>query len=210
MLLSVSILSIKDDVKSKIDLLNRMNIDYIHLDIMDSLFVPSKTWIISELIPLISDNEKPLDVHLMIDDIIKGIDDYKVLKPAYMTFHLEASNDPISVINYLKKNNIKAGISIKPNTLVKDLIPYLALVDLILVMGVEPGYGGQTFIPSTEAKINELLTLRELNHYSYLIEVDGGINDTNLQYCKGADMLVVGSFITNSDNYQEQINKIKN
>ena len=100
------------------------------------------------------------------------------------------------------------GLSIKPNTKVEEIIPYLSYLDLVLVMSVEPGYGGQKFIENSVDKINELYILRSDYNYHYVIEVDGGINDITAKICNNADILVVGSFITNG-NYEEQINKIK-
>ncbi len=210
MLLSVSILSIKDNIKEKIRMLNQTSIDYLHLDIMDEIFVPNKTWTIDQIMPLLDNSHKALDIHLMVSDIIKYIDDYKILNPKYITFHLEATEDPLFIINYLKKNNLKVGISIKPSTPVSALSPYLELVDLVLLMSVEPGFGGQLFIPQTENKINELYDLKTTNNYSFVIEVDGGINETTIKHCLHADMVVLGSYITNSSDYQQEIDKIKN
>lgn len=209
MLISASILSIKDNIKEKIIMLNQTNINYIHLDIMDGLFVSNKTWFIDEVTPVTQMITKPLDIHLMVKDVIKHIDQYCILKPAYLTFHLEAVSDPVYVIEYLRNLNIKVGISIKPNTEVSALAPYLPLIDLVLLMSVEPGLGGQSFIPETEKKINELLGLRNENNDDFLIEVDGGINADTYQLCLKADMVVVGSYLTNSDNYQLQIDQMK-
>lgn len=207
-MLSISILGIKE--KKKIDILNKTKIDYIHLDIMDGKFVLNKTMESSDFKTLLSNNKKPLDIHLMVDDVINYIDVYKEFNPLYITFHLEAVKNPVRVIEYIKKNNIKVGISIKPNTDIDKLRPYLNLVDLVLVMSVEPGYGGQKFMESSIERINKLKEIKEEYDYNYLIEVDGGINNETCKLVNNANILVVGSYITNTDDYERQINKILN
>ena len=208
-MLSASFLSAKDDFKMSIDKLNHTNIDYLHLDIMDGLFVNNKTWDISEMQELLRNNHKPLDVHLMVNDIENYICDYEQLDPEYITFHLEATSNPLDIINKIKKMGSKVGIAIKPSTDVEKLKPYLAILDLVLIMSVEPGMGGQSFLNNSIYKVNYLREQKEKEHYQYLISIDGGINlDTiNLVDC---DIFVVGSAITNSFNYEEMVNKLKN
>ena len=207
-MISASFLSIKDNIKENINKLDNTSIDMLHVDIMDGIFVPNSTWNIDEVKDLLSDTKKEKDVHLMVKDVVKYIDDFRLLNPKYITFHYETSDNIKNIINYIKSLNIKVGLSIKPNTSVDDILPYLEDIDLVLVMSVEPGKGGQKFIESSIDKINYLYELREENDYHYVIEVDGGINDITANYCKCADILVIGSFITNG-NYQEQIDKIK-
>lgn len=207
MLISGSYLSIKNNLKENIIKLDKSNIDYLHLDIMDKKFVPNLTWDINTIKTLLNGTTKKYDVHLMVNDVYKYIDEYSTLNPEYITIHLEATSNIMEVIKYIKNKNIKVGISIKPNTSVKELIPYLKYIDLVLVMSVEPGFGGQKFIPNTT---NKLRTLNELKkEYNFMIEVDGGINDDTIKYCMYADIIVVGSFITNSDNYNQQIELLK-
>lgn len=208
MMISTSILSIKDNIKDNVLKLNNTNTTYIHLDIMDGLFVPNKTWEYNELKDILSYNTKPLDVHLMVSDVIKYIDEYCNLNPQYITFHLEAVNNVKEVIDYIHSKNIKVGISIKPNTNIDDLIPYLNDVDMVLLMSVEPGMGGQSFIDSSYERLNKLNELK--SKYNFLIEIDGGINESNIDTLNGVDIAVVGSYITSSENYQEQINKLLN
>lgn len=205
MKISTSILSIKENIKYNINKLNDLDIDYIHLDIMDGKFVLNKTESFEDICKNISELKKPLDVHLMVKDVKRYIDKYALLKPEYITFHLEATKDPKEIINYIKSKNIKVGISIKPNTDIEDLGFYLNDVDLILVMSVEPGKGGQTFIDDMEEKIDELRLLKNAYEYNYIIEVDGGINNKTIYKCLNADMIVVGSYITDSTNYEERI-----
>lgn len=203
MKISASFLSIKDNLKENIDLLTKCDIDYLHLDIMDGIFVKNKTWDILEIKNLINYN-KPLDVHLMVSDVYKYVDEYKDLNPEFITFHYEVDLDIMDIINYIKKYNIKVGLSIKPNTKVDEIIPYLPYLDLILVMSVEPGEGGQKFIINSVDKIKKLKELKG----DYLIEVDGGINDSTISLVKDVDIAVIGSYIT-SGNYEEKIKSIK-
>lgn len=203
-MLSVSVLGIKDNKLENYQKIEETNCDYIHMDIMDGKFVPNNVLYDKEYL-----FNKKLDIHLMVYDVIKYIDFYRDLNPSFITFHVEAVNNPIDIINYLKSLNIKAGISIKPNTSVEVIKPYLDLVDLVLVMSVEPGFGGQEFIENSTNKINELYELRNSNNYNYLIEVDGGINDITYKKVNNADIKVVGSFITKESDYASQIEKLK-
>jgi len=209
MKISASFLSIKEDLNNNIKKLDNSNIDYLHLDIMDNIFVPNITWIFNEMNELLEGTNKPKDVHLMVKDVIKYIDDYSKLNPEYITFHLEAVDNVLEVINYIKSKNIKVGVSIKPNTNVENLLEYLPLIDLVLIMSVEPGFGGQTFIESSLDKIEELYNIRENNNYNYLIEVDGGINSDNIKKLNKCDIAVVGSYITNKSDYNEAIDSLK-
>ncbi|MGE5455762.1 MAG: ribulose-phosphate 3-epimerase [Ignavibacteriales bacterium] len=210
MKLSASFLSIKNNIKDNINILDKCNIDYLHLDIMDGQFVQNKTFTIDEAKILLDGTTKPKDVHLMVKDVKKYIDEFSTLNPIYITFHFEATYDHEEIIEYIKSKNIKVGISIKPNTDIVSIIPFLSLVDLVLIMSVEPGQGGQEFIEEVTSKIDILKGLRDDNeYYRYVIEVDGGIDDETIELCNNADIAVVGSFVTNSNNYQEQINRLK-
>ena len=203
-MISISILNIKDD-NDKIISMDSLNPDYIHIDIMDGKFVSN----VSDMINLPTLNSKR-DVHLMVYDVKNYVDIYKKYNPEFITFHIEALDNIREMIDYIHSLNIKVGISIKPNTSIDSIIPYLGIIDLVLVMSVEPGKGGQKFIPESEDKINELYTIREKYGYHYLIEVDGGINIESKDNCKNADILVVGSYITMSDNPNEKYISIIN
>lgn len=201
MKLSISFLSISDD-KEKIKELNNINADYIHYDVMDGKFTENKSLNYEEMKAL--DLNKPKDVHLMVEDVKKYINEFKNLNPEYITFHLEANIDHKEMIDYIHSLGIKAGLSINPETTINEVLPYLNDVDLVLVMSVHPGKGGQTFIDVSE-KINELKKYQKESNF--LIEVDGGINNETIKYCKNADIIVVGSYITN-DNMNERVNSL--
>lgn len=203
-MIAISILDVND--KEKVKNISETNTDYIHLDVMDGKFVQNKTLPYEEDIKRLEFCNKRLDVHLMVKDIKTYIDEYKILNPEFITFHVEATGDITNTIKYIK-NICKVGISIKPDTSVDIIKPYLKDVDLVLVMSVEPGMGGQKFMDSSAQKISELRKLKQENGYNYLIEVDGGINDKTI-HIANADISVVGSFVTKSDNYQEQIKKL--
>lgn len=204
--ISASYLSIKENLKQNLQKLVETNINYLHADIMDGIFVPNKTDDIRDLLKL----NKKLDVHLMVKDIYKYIDMYKELNPEYITIHLETEENLFDVASYIKSLGIKFGLAISPKTPVEQLTPYLHLLDLVLVMSVEPGKGGQTFIEDSKVKIDLLNLIRLTNNYNYKIEVDGGINKDTKKLCENADILVVGSYITNSDNYSERVNDMIN
>lgn len=209
MKIAASYLSIKENFYKNLEKLINSNIDYIHVDVMDGEFVKNKTKDISELKEYLSKSTKPLDVHLMVEDIITYIDDYSELKPEYITFHIEATDNPELIINYIKSKNIKVGIALNPKTPVSKIVDYLEQVDLILIMSVEAGIGGQMFIASSIDKLNELLDIKNQKNYNFLIELDGGINEENLSKILNCDIAVVGSFITNSSDYESQIKKLK-
>ena len=208
MKISASFLSIKEDLKNNIKKLDNSNIDYLHLDIMDNIFVPNITWSIEEIKELLDDTKSKKDVHLMVKDVISYIDEYTKINLEFITFHFEAATNVLDIINYIKKKNIKAGLSIKPNTKVEEILKYLPFIDLVLVMSVEPGFGGQAFIPDSINKIEELYNIRKNNNYNYVIEVDGGINSSNIKDLDKCDIVVVGSFITNNSDYNKAISEL--
>ena len=156
----------------------------------------------------IKDNKKRIDVHLMVEDVERYVNIYKNIHPEYITFHYEISDSIHRIINIIKGNNIKVGLAIKPNTDISALLSYMDKLDLILVMSVEPGKGGQKYLLKSIDKINELYEIRKKYRYNFKIEVDGGINNETISNVQKADMVVVGSYITNSSNYEERINTI--
>lgn len=204
--ISTSILSSKNRIES-IKKLNDTNTDYIHIDAMDGKFVPNTQMLSNETIELAKFSKIPLDVHLMVEAPEPYIDNLTNMNIEYITIHLEINKDINQLINKIKSLGYKVGLSIKPNTPVQDLIPYLSKIDLVLIMSVEPGYGGQSFIPNS---IDKAIELKKLNN-NIIIEMDGGIKDTNIKEIKQhIDIAVVGSYITNSEDYNKAINNLKN
>ena len=190
--------------------------DYFHIDVMDGKFVEQDT---TELMHGYSSNIKqvsnlPLDVHLMVKDVKKYIDSFIPYEPNIITFHIEACKDKeevLELIKYIKDNGIKVGLAIKPNTKVEEILEFLPLIHLILIMTVEPGYGGQKLIIDTIDKVKEVKKYIENNGIDIDIEVDGGINLENKEELKeaGANIIVAGSSIINSKDFKEIIDKIK-
>jgi ribulose-phosphate 3-epimerase len=204
--ISTSILASNNRIES-IQKLNNTNSDYIHIDTMDGLFVPNTQMPINEIIELEKISNKPLDVHLMVENPEEYITQLENKNIDYITIHIEINKDINKLINMIKSLNYKVGLSIKPNTNIDTLLPYLDKIDLILIMSVEPGFGGQQFMPNSLEKAEYL---RKLNP-NITIEIDGGIKDTNIKEVKKyVDIAVVGSYITNNPNYQEAINNLKN
>ena len=206
MQICVSFLKNKIGNKRTIDELNHTNCDYIHVDIMDGKFTKNKNLEYGEVEELFKDNEKPLDVHLMVEDAKEYINDYIKLKPEYITFHIESKSDIKECIKLVKDNNIKVGLALNPDTRIYTILPYINDIDLVLVMSVVPGEGGQAFIESVTKKIDELRALQR--KYKFVINVDGGINYDTIKLVH-SDMIVSGSYITMSDNFNENIKKLK-
>lgn len=181
--------------------------EWLHVDVMDGHFVPNITIGPIVVKGIRKYTNQVLDTHLMISDPLRYAKDFVQAGSDRITFHFEAVSDPIKVAEELKKLGVPIGISIKPKTDVKVLLKVLEYVDLVLVMSVEPGFGGQEFMPEAVEKIKELVTLRKVIDNNYLIEVDGGINLETGQMCKdaGVDILVAGSYIFNSKDPMQAI-----
>ncbi|MFV0394190.1 MAG: ribulose-phosphate 3-epimerase [Coprobacillaceae bacterium] len=187
--------------------------DWIHYDVMDGHFVPNISFGYSILNDIQKVTDLYLDVHLMISEPRKYVDEFIKAGASLIVFHIEAMDNEEktqSLIEYIKKQGKDVGLSIKPDTPVSVIETYLSMLDVVLVMSVEPGFGGQSFNPSAIDKIKQLYKYREMNQYHYLIEVDGGINSETALPCKeaGVDVLVAGSSVFNTADYKEAITKL--
>ena len=152
MKIAASFLDIKEPKIDELNYLDSLDIDYIHLDVMDGVFVENKTYTYEEFYDITRFTTKPKDVHLMVSDVKTNIDEFSKMNPRFITFHYEAVSEVGSVINYIKELGIRVGMSIKPTTDVSEIVDYLDYLDLVLVMSVEPGRGGQTFIEDSVKK----------------------------------------------------------
>lgn len=206
MKVSVSVLSNKikpQDIVKKLDLSKP---DYIHIDIMDGKFVGNKTWTTSEVKKFTSYSTLPLEVHLMVNNPSKYIEDYALMNTSIIIFHYEAVKDINEMINKVKLYGLKVGIAINPETNINVLIPYLNMIDEVLIMSVHPGKSGQSFIEESLEKISVLKNIILEGNYKTIISVDGGINNETGLLCKdaGVDELVSASYI-----HKDIINNIK-
>lgn len=205
---STSILSLSPEERIlSVQKLNNTDTDYIHIDVMDNIFVPNYQLPLDEVNNLGKYSKKPFDIHLMMEDpepFIKGL---TIDNVDSITIHVEIKKDIDKLIDLIKSYGYQVGLAINPKTDVSLLKKYLTKVDKILVMSVEPGFGKQPFIETTPTKIIDILVLNQ----DVLIEVDGGINDETISLIEGvSDIAVVGSYITSKENYQEAINNLKN
>ncbi len=203
MKVSVSFLKYQNSKAETIQKISQTSADYIHVDIMDGLFVSQKNDDLDEFINLLKDCNKPLDIHLMVLNPLVYINKLKVLNPMFITIQAEILN-PLVYIKQIKKANIKVGLAINPNTDISLLDNYLKYIDLVLIMSVNPGLGGQKFIEEVIPKI------KKLKSKNVLISIDGGINDETIKLVKeDVDICVSGSYICLSDNFEKQINKLR-
>ncbi len=193
-----------------IRMIEKAGADWVHIDVMDGHFVPN----ISIGIPVVKSIRKvtklPFDVHLMIENPKKYIKAFADAGADIITFHFEAveRKDVVAIADYIKSLGLKAGISIKPKTNVEEIIEYIGYFDLILIMTVEPGFGGQQFIPECAQKIS---ILRQFADEKLIIQVDGGINSQTARVCTrlGANSLVAGNYIFNAENIEDAIKSLR-
>lgn len=207
MLVSTSFLSSMNPAKD-LKILNETDTDFIHVDVMDGIFVQGRTMPFKEMKKIYKYTSKRLDVHLMVEEPSKLITKYANLNAEYITIHVESENVEEN-LKLIKKYAIKAGIAINPETKIKELVPYLPLVDMVLVMSVEPGRGGQAFMLKTKNRVKEIAKLLKEHKSQAIISVDGGINDETKKNCSEASLLVSGSYILSGADYQERINKLR-
>ena len=185
--------------------------DLVHVDVMDGHFVPNLTIgpvVVSSVAKVAT---KPLDIHLMVQNNTFFVELFAPLKPKYITFHIEEEKHPHRLIQKIKSYGIKAGIVLNPHTPPEMVEFLLKDLDMVLLMSVNPGFGGQSFIESVIPKAKRLKKLIEKENPSCLIEVDGGVNDKNVKELKeaGVDVVVAGSYVFKHDSYKVAIESLK-
>jgi len=184
--------------------------DYIHIDVMDGLFVPSISFGMPVIKSVRKTTQKPFDVHLMINEPIRYIKEFKESGADILNVHVEACSDVEATLKTIRAEGMKPAITLKPATPVSEVEPYLSMVDMVLVMSVEPGFGGQKLIPETVEKVRQLRKIIDDQYPGVLIEIDGGINLVNVSDIveAGADVIVAGSAVFGS-NTEEMTKKFK-
>lgn len=208
MKISASLLDASDRISS-VDKLNQTGISYFHIDVMDGKMVDNIQFQDMDEIKSISNlSHFKLQIHLMVEDVSSCLDRFIGFNIESITFHLETKQDILENIQRIHDMGYRCGIAICPDTDIQDIYPYLDKIDMILLMSVIPGRGGQSFILDTKDKIAMLKNYIDKNKLSVLIEVDGGINDKTISLVKDADIAVVGSYIVKSDDYLERVNSL--
>lgn len=200
------------NLQRDVEMLNRSAADYIHVDIMDGRFVPNISFGMPVCAAVKRHAEKPLDVHLMIVEPDKYLEDFCKAGADILTVHFEACPNLHRTLQYIKELGAKASVAINPHTPVAFLSEILGEVSQVLIMSVNPGFGGQSFIENTYRKVRELVELRADAGVNFDIEVDGGVNDENapLLVDAGVDVLVAGSFVFKSADPLATISGLKN
>jgi len=199
------------NLQRDIEMINRSHADWFHVDVMDGVFVPNISFGMPVVKAVHKHATKPLDVHLMIVDPDRYIKDFKACGAEVLTVHYEACTHLHRTLQAIRNEGMKAGVAINPHTPVSVLTDILCDVDLVLLMSVNPGFGGQSFIENTFVKLSQLKAIREERGLSFLIEVDGGVNDTNAAKLihAGADVLVAGNYVFAAGNPEEAIAGMK-
>lgn len=205
----MSFLKSKYNLKDTIDKINNTDAEYIHVDVMDGNFVPNISCIYNDVKDVLKNTNKMLDIHLMVDNPIKYILEYKNLSPKFITIHSEINNNIDDLIDLIKSYGIGVGLSIKPKTSVEFIEKYLDKVDNVLIMSVEPGKGGQKFMDSVVYKIDILDKIRKNKKLNYKISIDGGINKDNIDKVRNVDFVISGSYICMNDDYQSMIDSLR-
>lgn len=199
------------NLQRDIEMINRSNADWFHVDVMDGVFVPNISFGMPVIKAIKKHAKKPLDVHLMIVEPDRYIQEFKNCGADVLTVHYEACTHLHRTIQAIKGAGMKAGVAINPHTPVASLSDIAGDLDLVLVMSVNPGFGGQSFIENTFRKLKVLSEMRNQLNAKFLIEVDGGVSDKNFReiVAAGADVLVAGNYVFASDNPESAIDVIR-
>ena len=200
------------NLERDIKMLDRSAADWVHIDIMDGVFVPNISFGFPVMKPVRKATSKVLDVHLMIIEPERYIKRFVDAGANYVTFHHEACANPRAAISEIKAAGAKAGVSVKPATPVEEVFDYLAELDMVLVMSVEPGFGGQSFMPASLDKVRALRKEIDARGYNCLIEIDGGISAKNARevFEAGVDVIVAGSSVFDAEDQEQAIIDILN
>ncbi|WP_276883051.1 ribulose-phosphate 3-epimerase [Campylobacter cuniculorum] len=206
-LLSANFLRLEDEIKA----VSEAGADLLHIDVMDGHFVPNLTFGPCVIEKISSISKVPLDIHLMVKNVSSFVEIFLPLKPKFLSFHIEAEAHPIRICEYLKTQGIHPAIVLNPHTPISSIKTMIEFVDMVLLMSVNPGFGGQKFLPLIYEKIAELRELIDKKNAKVFIEVDGGINGLNASNLEeaGADILVAGSYIFSSNDYKNAIKSLK-
>lgn len=185
--------------------------DLVHVDVMDGHFVPNMTIGPVVVAAIAKAATKPLDIHLMVQNNSFFVDLFAPLKPGFITFHLEEEKNPHRLVQYIRSLGIKPGIVLNPHTPAEAVEYLLGDVDMVLIMSVNPGFGGQKFIPTVVEKVKRLKALRDRINPACLIEIDGGVGSSNIQLLKdaGVDVCVAGSYVFGADDYKTAIDSLR-
>tara|TARA_B110000444_G_C18717840_1_gene536943 strand:- start:200 stop:850 length:651 start_codon:yes stop_codon:yes gene_type:complete len=199
------------NIEREVNMINKSDADWFHIDIMDGVFVPNISFGMPVLKAIQKHAKKPLDVHLMIIDPDRYIEAFSELGAEVLTIHFEACNHIHRSLQKIKSCGMKAGVALNPHTPVNNLSDIIKDIDLVCLMSVNPGFGGQSFIENTFEKVKELKTLIKNKQSSSLIEIDGGVTNQNaskLTSC-GADVLVAGSYVFSAKDPKSNISLLK-
>ena len=213
MIVSPSLLSCDfANIQRDVEMLNNSHADWLHIDVMDGVFVPNISFGLPVVEAMKRHAKKPLDVHLMIVNPDQYISDFKKVGADYLTVHYEACTHLHRTIQLIHQHDMKAGVALNPHTPIEVLSEIICDLDLVLIMSVNPGFGGQKFIPQAVEKVKKLKNLIQQSSSKALIEIDGGVNfeTGKLLADAGADALVAGSFVFGSESPSETILSLKN